>query len=71
MMQRKSLTELAREAPAPEKPATGGGEKVVRLNLEVPVSVRKALQKAAIDEGVTMRELGTRVLREYLERMNR
>lgn len=55
-------SEAARQAAAEED--------TVRLNLEVPARLRKALQKMAIDEGVTMKELGTRILSEYVERMN-
>ena len=46
-------------------------EESVRLNLEVPRSLRAAIQKRAIDEGLTMKDLATKILREYLERLNR
>lgn len=47
-----------------------GEEDYVRLNLEVPRRLRAELQKRAIDEGLTMRELGTKILKAYLERVN-
>lgn len=57
-----AATEKAVEAAAEEE--------YVRLNLEVPKSLRAWLQKHAIDTDQTMRELGTHILQTYRERMN-
>ena len=51
---------------AAEAQQAAAEEEYVRLNLEVPKPLRAALQKRAIDEGLTMKALGTKILRAYL-----
>lgn len=55
-------------AAAEQARETAAEEDTVRLNLEVPRSFRAEIQKRAIDEGLTMKQLATRILRDYLER---
>ena len=42
-------------------------EETVRLNLEVPKSLRDAIKIQAVTEGLSMKEFGTKVFTEYLE----
>ena len=45
-------------------------EETVRLNLEVPKSLRDAVKIQAVKEGLSMKDFGTKVFITYLERMN-
>ena len=58
--ERDTHSQAAREA------AAAASEDYVRLNLEVPRALRAELRKRAIDEGLSMKELGTKILASYL-----
>jgi hypothetical protein len=46
-----------------------GGEELVRVNLQVPASVRKAWKTAALREDVTVTDLIVRAMTEQLAKL--
>ena len=61
----KPLDAVRKDVPTHEV----GREELVRINLQVPASVRKAWKAAALREDTTVTDLIVRAVNEHLSRM--
>lgn len=67
----KKFIEEADQSPSKQGASVGKSEKLVRLNVDIPASLRQELKKLAVNECTTVRALVLLALETSVKRHNK